>query len=605
MQNTVEPGEDKQKKPGKGKKKQKYNTLAGKKRKPELEKEESRKRLRVTYEKQVKQTWELLNEIKLHFGWKVENPCDKANHQLVKKTAEQAGRGDEFPTDVFSEALAFVFEPGHDLSMSVSFTIQLLAKISILLKETDESAELTMEKMLKDCKGSLVLDPTTEQREAWDESGTYSQINEDCAWNDYHTRLKFELPSEFYRQKAVKWKINDQYQEEFELENRNTQEKKVFTIPTDLGHYSVDPFRMAPEGNHTYDDINWHTEDVRLYTAEQPLHAGSTFLKRKLVDYHADIRFANDDFCIFIFTHLLEAFRVLFPKAQDAEHDRMFLEQQHPEWFPLHTPRPDNATDFLEMVSSRVEQNVVKTVVGSQSSDYPHLRRHYNWMASNKPEDLEKVRGTETHFYDYHFREESQIKPHLAVKTLWEIFILGQPDASIATFGDQLKQWADEWQYREKHLKSSKAKDRKKALENLKEVLNRNQATDSLSWESLVKILEEDVPKLPCMEKNRNFRSLAEQYRSDLKDVENEIGFKWDNVLDQDERSFYCRMLFNILQDWKEKEGKRDPEDKKQDWKKKTLLAKIRVVFEKRNEREIEREKCQKRKREDMIKFGV
>ncbi|KAK8219011.1 hypothetical protein IWZ01DRAFT_494554 [Phyllosticta capitalensis] len=311
---------------------------------------------------------------------------------------------------------------------------------------------------------------------------------------------------------------------------------------------------MAPEGNHTYDDINWHTEDVRLYTAEQPLHAGSTFLKRKLVDYHADIRFANDDFCIFIFTHLLEAFRVLFPKAQDAEHDRMFLEQQHPEWFPLHTPRPDNATDF---------------------------------------------------FYDYHFREESQIKPHPAVKTLWEIFILGQPDASIATFGDQLKQWADEWQYREKHLKSSKAKDRKKALENLKEVLNRNQATDSLSWESLVKILEEDVPKLPCMEKNRNFRSLAEQYRSDLKDVENEIGFKWDNVLDQDERSFYCRMLFNILQDWKEKEGKRDPEDKKQDWKKKTLLAKIRVVFEKRNEREIEREKCQKRKREDMIKFGV
>ncbi|KAK8219012.1 hypothetical protein IWZ01DRAFT_524514 [Phyllosticta capitalensis] len=584
--------------------------------KDEKDEEEQRKRrrMKVDFEKDVQLSWKFLNELKLLQLYKVEHQVGKASKdqdgqapgdqddqapddqddqapddqngqepgdQEVHAPAEQDKHAPEnqdgpaplivtqreehdlykFPKDMISQVLTDLVAD-QNINFSVSYSLQLLVKICRLFDKSFQKNSLLC---WKNCDDPFQVEMHRfETRTGFDDAKLILDCYLDCVGNTPSFIIKRTMEQNGtptpYSLKC-KWSINDTGQEEFHVVRSRSKQGEIVTPTVEVPINRIDR-KSFPEKNV---DLSWWADATEkgFYWSSQPHFIGFTLLRRRLLEYNAEIRFANSTLSIFTFSHLVQAFRILEPGDQDARQDAFIFEQE-PEWF--HEDSPQNATEILNMVRSRLPNN-----------------------------------GTE---YDYSNAIMHSPQP---VSFLWYMKVYPddyRPDWE--TFARELDLYYKKWQLREKILNGSR-EDRPSLYQELQQLQNAQLgvAEAKLSWDEMVEIFKKGLPVLPCGDYQLDLYAIDRLYADFLEMIGGGVGFARRE--DEPDNSYHARLLYFILEDFKTQEdahkSTKAKGPKQAEWKKNTHLMKVKQYLKSKNQADKKRETERKTLRQKLEKW--
>ncbi|KAK7542142.1 uncharacterized protein J3D65DRAFT_674041 [Phyllosticta citribraziliensis] len=528
---------------------------------------EKRKRLKTRYDDQIKTSWELLNELKLLYTYRLIRDGEREGDEEAwddddsKNTfaLRLKAHGESFPTDWFTQALREVIVANNLPDMATSFSIQLLAKLRQLLDPKTVKKESLLHWKIYD---EFCANEKYSNEKDWDlrddrrtqhcDRKQMASVHAECELKSYHTRMKAamlkkkdRLPTFLYK---YEWTSNDKAEDEVQFV-RGKGERKTVRIYNESGLRRVESNRVFGQPI----DVSWYTvpAERQSYDILQPIYVGIAGLKRRLVDYAAELNFANENFSIFVFSHLVQALHVWYPEIKEARQDAILCQHQ-PNWFPCDVAM--DGTAFMNTVNSRVQK------VGND--------------------------------FQYHDRE-SILDPPVPVKTLSHI-ILGssEDDSSIPTFSllaSQLRRHHEEWRCREDIRNNTVKNKRKKLIQALedKEKENSQQQEDmELSLEQIIDALKKGLPTLVCGDIERSFYDLSVEYEGYLQQLGKDIDCK--QLPDENSKHYHSRLLFTVLDDYSTQAAA--PGARRNQWRNSTHLIKVQSLLKQKEEREVERE---------------
>ncbi|KAK8167873.1 hypothetical protein BKA80DRAFT_340850 [Phyllosticta citrichinensis] len=295
---------------------------------------EKRKKLKTRHDDQIKTSWELLNELKLLYTYKlirdgeIEGDEEAWDDDDSKNTfaLRLKAHGEPFPTDWFTKALREVIVANDLPDMTTSFSIQLLAKLRQLLdRETVNKENLLhwqiFEEFCANEKYSDVgdWDLRDDRRMQQCDRKQMASVHAECELKSYHTRMKAamslkeeRLPPFSYK---YEWTRTDKAEDEIQFV-REKGERKTVRIYKESGLHRVESDRVSGQPI----DVSWYTVPAERHSYDrlQPVYVGIAGFKRRLVDHTAKFNFANENFSIFVFSHLVQALHVWYPEIKEA-----------------------------------------------------------------------------------------------------------------------------------------------------------------------------------------------------------------------------------------------------------------------------------------------
>ncbi|KAK7542140.1 uncharacterized protein J3D65DRAFT_689850 [Phyllosticta citribraziliensis] len=520
----------------------------GKKRKLDKNQLESRKKLKTAYDEQIQLTWKYLNDIRLLYSYSaIVDPS--GGEPILDPQKPDRPRPSYLGTDYFSVCLNHVVEGNSDVFMGVSYTVQLLVKISQLFDEN----------MIN--KQELLYRQT--HKEVNDEAGEEPYFKNRMVYRDYHDSSKsrkgiYEDNWGFTQERVVKnclrqsgetifsakfeWAVDNEGNETYHVAEGRS--RRTVPIPEDDQLSKID---KAPHFPVKRMEVNWFAglglEGGQFYLKNQPLYVGELALRRRLVDYKADIEIMNGHLSVFVLVHLIMALNVMDGESDPKARQDQAILDQCPEWFPAVIPA--NATALLQLVETRLP----RTGDGQ---------------------------------YDFSGTKIQVPKP---VQTLWEIAMECEEDVGLDLFARQLEEYGAEVQAPQQAPP--------------------NRVRRPLSWPKFVGILKRCLPKLACADVERDYYRLGFTYVEYLGKVGKEIGF----IHDEEKESltmYNTRLLYYILDDFKHKEdlsiSMKASGRKPKGWRAKTHLSKVKNILAAKDEEAKKAEKERKGALEAMNK---
>ncbi|KAK7568735.1 hypothetical protein IWX49DRAFT_550909 [Phyllosticta citricarpa] len=530
--------------------KAKPNSRQGKKRKIDDSQQKARKKLKTTYDNQIKLIWKYLNEAKLLSTYFL--PQVSPGARAVVKLIDPADEAPYFPPDLFSVTMNRIINGSDTIPIRDSFSIQLLVKINSLFDDaTVEKKELlhlhtigeVADEFISSTSENSVWEKKRESRQMFDRTGRRSAIYED---NYSYTWIR-ELRGHLHNMRAqfpsvsgkFEWEVNSEGRKTFHV-TENLKRRKV-RIPDDgsLGRIDHSHFPDKRMDVSWFADLNRDPEDANFYMKNQPLFVGHLALKRRLVDYQADLNHVNDGAGIFVLFHLILALNVIDQKGDPKDRQDHAILDHNPEWIPA--AMPANATEMLQLVESRLPR------AGGQ--------------------------------YDF---SETSMKFPKPVDTLWDIFMgknsLQQQSLDVLAW--QLEEYRAEGQ-----------------------APPTTGSRRPLPWPKLVSLLKRGLLKLACGDVERSYWDYEFLYRQCLGKLGKDTGCVW-NEQTEHVREYHARLLYFILDDYKTKEdinmAMKAQGHSIKGWRSKTHLSKVKYIFEYRDKEARDTEKFREEELEKM-----
>ncbi|KAK8167871.1 hypothetical protein BKA80DRAFT_323473 [Phyllosticta citrichinensis] len=516
----------------------------GKKRKLDQNQLDSRKKLKTAYDEQIQLTWKYLNDIKLLYSYGAVVDLSEGNYTLDSQKPDSGPS--HLGTDIFSVSLNHVVVDKSEMFMGVSYTIQLLVKISQLFDEkTIDKQGLLYRQTHKEVNDELggeepYFKNRREDRNHFDSDKRRNAICEDNWGYTKERVVKFCLRQSGEPAFSAKfeWAVDDEGNEAYHVAEGRA--RRTVPIPEDDQLSKIDKAPHFPEKQM---DVNWFAglgpEGEQFYFKNQPLYVGELALRRRLSDYKADIEFLNGHLSTFVLVHLILALNVMDGEADPKARQDQAILDQCPEWFPASIPA--NATAMLQFVEARLPR-------------------------------------TGDDQYDFSGTEIQVPKP---VETLWKLVMDYDQDVSLDVFARQLEEYGAEVQAPPNGLRRP------------------------LSWPKFVSILKRCLPKLACADVERDNYRLGFTYAKHLEKVGKEIGFIW-NKETESLKLYNTRLLYFILDDFKRKEdlsiSMKASGRKPKGWRAKTHLSKVKNILAAKDEKAKKAEKERKEALEAMNK---
>ncbi|KAK8185775.1 hypothetical protein BC567DRAFT_205153 [Phyllosticta citribraziliensis] len=382
--------------------------------------------LKAQYKDQIKSTVEHLNEILYLHTFPVDTDTQTATFGVYRECQEEKeGESDPeekkevfLPKDIFSKALSDVVQDRGKISMSTSFTIQLLVKIHHLFEkvpsEATESKALSFrEEVHNEATKSSDDDPERTKIRLENES-LLSSIYASCQNGHALWMKKQDVPG---LTNNFQFQMDDNSKSVVEI-GINGDEVSKTTVPASPRIHVVNPY-MIDDWRH---DVTCHAKTAEYYSNKQPLYAGTLDLVRRLAEYRADIASANSTLSIFALTHLKEV-----PEAPPEAHYHISpvceaVMRQHHSWFPQEF-QARSASDIIDLIKDKVQKT------GKASA--PLTNQFVNLMGVPP--------GVTVNYDMYDTKEDAMMKPTKPLEALWEIFALDHPETRISTFLKELR----------------------------------------------------------------------------------------------------------------------------------------------------------------------
>ncbi|KAL1393088.1 hypothetical protein HDK64DRAFT_304237 [Phyllosticta capitalensis] len=524
------------------------------KRRRDQDEERNRKNLKTAYEDQIKTTWSLLNEMKTLDTYQLADDPETGGKRIAPVT-----NVNNVPiniTDWFTEALQRVVRDTEPIDMATSFSLQLLARISQLFnRDTILQNGLLFSQTYAEVSDFTPLqEKRFQDRRRYDFHNLLNNFTLETRGEGLQHHLKEAMLQrraflpEYYSQHE--WKISGEGGEEIHVRGNLLE---IIRIPNTKG---LPLHKIDSTSTPRQVDVTWYYSlDQKLeYIMTQLLCAPVLGLQRRIAEYQADSDFAENNFSLFTFVHLLRALSIMEPDLEDARMDKVII-RNFTNWFPTEDGT-ESAAAYLDFMKS----NVPKDGDGWKYSKYTDIT--WSKPAGTLAGLLHGVKGNSVGLF------ASQLERHV----------------------EEIREWEDVHTNRDKRKTREL---RQKVDQTIAE--HRQVGLDSVSeftWEKLVDVITEGLPQLPCCDVEVCFYDVVAEYYWHLRKIGEAIGCVANDH--ETTKHYHTRLLFKILEDFASKEKESQEAKARGDvyrkWRSKTHLSKVKLVLQSKNQFEKERE---------------